>query len=254
MVSRFKVSALTLTLTTGLIAAGCGADASLLSPIGPSVSGGSSRVVTSEVAGASSVGEVDITPAGRGDHGKGDHGKVDADHGQKDNAHRVEANGAITSLNVTARTLSVGTTHVSVPAATPIRHGSTTVAFADLKVGDHVEVKGTLNATAVLVASEVKVEQGGHGHDGDAADDDDDDDKKDDAVNRVELTGAVSALTGSCLTALGFTVQTKLVVTTATTTFRGTTCAAIAVGTVVEVKGTTQANGTIAAVRVSAGS
>ena len=173
LLPNFRVSALALTLTTGLIAAGCGANASL-SPTGPS-NGTSARstLISESVA---STGEV-AAPSGKGDHGRGD---ADGGHqddkgkggdkgreGDKDNG--VEANGRITSVNAAARTLRIGTHQVSVPTTATIRHGSKALAFTDLKVGDHVEVKGRLNATAVLVASEVKVEQQGE------ADDDDDD-------------------------------------------------------------------------------
>lgn len=306
MLSSFRVFALTLTIVTGLIAAGCGADASL-SPIGPSAGASSSgAVISGVVAGAgvsastiseaggfsaqaagSSIkvtvsgtnitsntdnqgrftltgvpaGDVTLQFTGPGSSASvtiagvspsdriditvtvnGNHGHVDSEHRQHDN-NGVEANGAITALDATARTMRVGTTQVSVPATAIIRHGSSTLAFADLKVGDHVEVKGTMNGT-VLVATEVKVEREG---------DDNGDDDGGGARNEVALTGAVSAREGTCpVTRL--TVQTVRVATTATTAFNGITCAAIANGTVVQVKGTRQTDGSVIATRVSKGS
>jgi hypothetical protein len=219
----FRIAILTLTLTTGLVAAGCGADASL-SPTGPSIGASSSRALASDIAAS--------TTEAFAAEGKGEHGKVDADHGHK-GTKGVKVTGAITSINTSARTFVVGTQKVSVPVTATIRHGSTTVAFADLKVGDHVQVRGTLNATAVLVASEVKV----------AGDDDD--------ADKAELTGAVSALGSTACPTITFTVQAKQVSTTATTTFKGITCATVANGTVVEVEGTMQADGSVVATHVS---
>ncbi len=249
MLSSFRISALTLTLTTGLIAAGCGSGTSL-SPTGPSMETSSSVALTSDLLGDASEAAAAA--------GKGGHGRVDADHGsqgekdkdkskegERDKGKGVEANGRIMTIDAAARTLLVGTRRVSVPVTATIRHGSTSLPFADLAVGDHVQVKGTLNATAVLVASEVKVEQGGKRPDDDADDDDTDDD-----VDEMELTGAVSAVGGVCPAAT-FTVGTTRVATTSTTTFRETTCAAIVNGTLVEVKGIPQADGSIVATRVS---
>ena len=248
MLSSFRIPALTLTLTAGLVAAGCGANASL-SPTGPSIGTSSSGAVMSDVFAGASEASAPLD--------KGGHGRVDAERGyqgdkdkekekDKDKGRGVDVNGRITATDAIARTLLVGTHHVSVPVTATIRHGSQTLAFTALKVGNHVEVKGTLNATAVLVASEVKVEQGGK------------DDGEDNDLHAVELSGAVSALAGSCpaLTftvgkTVGTTVETTKVATTATTTFRGITCAAIANATVVEVKGTRQADGSIVATRVS---
>ncbi len=303
MLSSFRVFALALTLITGLIAAGCGADASL-SPIGPSAGASSSgAVISGTVAGAGGVastmsdaggftaqaagssikvtvsgtnitsntdsqgrftltgvpaGDVTLQFTGPGSSAtvtlagvspsdridikvtvNGNNGHVDSEHREHENKG-VEANGAIAAIDAAARTLRIGTRQVSVPATATIRHGSRTLAFADLKVGDHIQVKGTMNGT-VLVATEVKVEQGGDDHG---------DDDKGGTRNEVELTGAVSAREGTCpVTRL--TVQTVRVATTATTTFNGVTCAAIANGTVVQVKGTRQTDGSVIATRVS---
>jgi hypothetical protein len=242
MLSSFRIAALTLTLTTGLIAAGCGADASL-SPTGPSIRTSSSGAVTSDVFAGASTSET-AAPAA-----KGGHGPVEPGRG-RDGSNGVKANGLITSIDGAARTMVVGTRPVSVPTTATIRHGSRTFVFADLKVGDHVQVKGTVTTTitatttvTALVASEVKVEQR-------RLADDDEEEEADGEVDEVELTGAVSARAGTC-PALTFTVQTKAVATTATTTFTGITCAAIANATVVEVKGTLQADGSVVASSVA---
>jgi hypothetical protein len=48
---------------------------------------------------------------------------------------------------------------ISVPAATPIRHGSRSYQFSDLALGDRVHVKATMVAS-VLTAQEVKLQNG----------------------------------------------------------------------------------------------
>lgn len=250
MFSRFQISALTLTLTTGLIAAGCGSSASL-SPTGPSMGTSSSGAATSDLL-------VDASEAAA-PAGKGGQGRVDADHGpqgdkdkdknkegDRDKGKGVEANGRITSIAAATRTLVIGTHQVSVPTTATIRHGSRTLAFTDLKVGDHVQVKGTLNAT-LLVASEVKVEQGGGNDD---AEDEDEDDDKDRGLKAVKLSGAVSLRAGTC-PALTFTVGTTKVSTTASTKFGDITCQTLADATVVKVKGARQADGSVVATHVS---
>ena len=56
---------------------------------------------------------------------------------------------------------------MKVTTTTVIRHGDKTILFADLKVGDHVQARGTKDGTT-LTATEVKVET----EDGNDAEDD----------------------------------------------------------------------------------
>src|SRR6185436_13601096 len=114
--------------------------------------------------------------------------------------------------------------------------------FADLQLGDHIQVKGSMNEAGVVVATEVKVEQGGN------RDDEDEDDVV--VVDEPEARGVVSALTGTC-PALTFNILTTKVTTTATTVFHGLTCATLANAAVVEVQGTTQPDGSVVATRIS---
>lgn len=159
----------------------------------------------------------------------------------KDSEHRdhngVDVNGRITSINASARTFQVGDKKVSVPTTATIRHGNTTFAFADLKVGDHVEVKGTQSGDT-FVADEVKVEQDG----------------EDDDATEAAVSGTISGLSGTTTCpAVTFTVGTTKVTTSSSTTFIGVTCSALANGTKVDVKGAKQTDGSIAASRVSLG-
>jgi hypothetical protein len=69
----------------------------------------------------------------------------------------VEVNGRIDSIDGGARTLRVQSQTVLVQQSTFIRHGNRTFGFADLRVGHHVQVKGTRDGS-MLTASEIKIE------------------------------------------------------------------------------------------------
>jgi uncharacterized protein DUF5666 len=140
-----------------------------------------------------------------------------------------EVNGRIDSIDAAAHTLRADGMTVIVQSSTIIRHGNRTFAFADLRVGDHIEAKGTRNGTT-LTASEIKVETG----------DDEDDDN--------ELRGAVSALAGTC-PVVSFTVAGTKVVTTATTRFEDGSCSGLKNDLRVEVEGT-RAGDTLTATKV----
>jgi hypothetical protein len=131
----------------------------------------------------------------------------------------------------------VRTTTVDVLAATAIRHGHTTLTFADLKVGDQVHVKGATNGTAID-AREVTVQNDGPGDD----------------TSRREAEGVVAGLAGTC-PAITFTVgaaKTK-VATDDKTSFGRSLCTDVVNGADVEVGGTVQTDGSILATRVSVG-
>lgn len=59
------------------------------------------------------------------------------------------------SLQIEGDTLNVHT--INVPASAVIRDGGTNLVFADLRTGDHIEVKGTRVGT-IVTAAEVTVE------------------------------------------------------------------------------------------------
>jgi len=86
--------------------------------------------------------------------------EVESENRQRDN-NRVEVNGRVAAVAPAAGTFTVGTTVVTVPPGTTIRHGSRTFTLADLSVGDKVEVKGTRSTTGIT-ATEVKVQSAGN--------------------------------------------------------------------------------------------
>ena len=84
---------------------------------------------------------------------------------------KVEIEGVISALAGTSITVNGQT--VAVPVGTVIRHGSRTVAYSALRIGDRVHITARMQGT-VLEATEVKLQNSGGGDD-DGDDDDDDD-------------------------------------------------------------------------------
>lgn len=148
-----------------------------------------------------------------------------------------EVSGFVAAVG--ANSITVNGLTVTITPATVIRHGYRRLTIADIQTGDHVQVRGTITGTT-LAATEIKVENTGDEDDGDADDDD---------ANEVKVTGAIAGIGGSC-PARTFTVGTTRVTTSAATRFDGTTCAALANGVIVEVKGIRQADGSVLATKV----
>ena len=162
---------------------------------------------------------------GNGNNGNGNNG--------------VDVNGRIDSIDSSARTLRVNGSTVLVTNSTVIRHGNRRFEFSDLRVGDHIQVKGSRNGSMVT-ASEIKVEQGGNG--------DDDDDDEDD-VDRTQIRGTVSLLTGLC-PGLTMTVAGSRVVTNAATRFEDVTCGTLGNGMLVVVDGIRRNDGSVLATEI----
>jgi hypothetical protein len=137
--SSLRVAALTLTVSAGLIAAGCGAS-STLSPTGPSAGETSRRAFSPPRMEARSRQSARArTRQGRRPwQGEG-----------RPESRGVKVNGRITALDLATRTVTVGEKKVSVPVTAVIRHGSRTFTFADLQVGDHIQVKGSTNDAGI---------------------------------------------------------------------------------------------------------
>ena len=176
----------------------------------------------------------------------GGNGNGNGNNGNGNNGNGVDVNGRIASIDDGARTLRVNGTTVLVTGSTVIRHGNRTLRFSDLRVGDHVQVKGARNGSMVT-ASEVKVEQGGNGGDDDDGDDDDDDDRDD--VVRTELRGTVSLLTGLC-PGLTMTIAGSRVVTNAATRFQDVTCGTLRNEMRVVVEGIRRNDGSVLATKI----
>jgi len=169
----------------------------------------------------------------------GNRARLDSDR-RSSSSNGVLVNGRITGLNTGARSLQVDSQTVMVPTTAVIRHGNRTLLFSDLRMGDHIQVKGA-RVGSTITATEVKVEPRGD----DDLDDDDDDDEDD---GTAELSGTVSGRGGTC-PSITFTVRNTLIRTNGATDFRDA-CSLILNTLRVEVRGTREANGQILATRV----
>jgi len=182
----------------------------------------SATLTLSGIAAGDKV-HIEVTLTGSG-------ARVDSES-REHNDNKRELEGHITAVDPGARTIKVGTTLVSVPDGTPIRSGGKTIAFADLKVGQEVEVHGALDGTT-FKATDVNVE--------------DDDDENDDDL--AEAKGSVAGLTGTC-PELTFTIGDRTVKTTSATRF-DEGCAQVKNTVRVEVKGTIGTDKVLTASRV----
>jgi hypothetical protein len=146
------------------------------------------------------------------------------DDEQRNGSTMTELEDQVAAINPegTSRTLLVGGTRVSVPTTAIIRHGDATtpIDFTALKVGDRVHVRGSM-AGAVMTATEVMV-QNTNSNPG------------------VNASGTVTAVAARSCPAVEFTVGGWTVTTNASTDFQKVTCATLAVGSSVHVKGTVQ--------------
>lgn len=156
--------------------------------------------------------------------------RVDDDD-DDDEAGVVELKGTVSGRSGTcpAITFSVAGTTVATNASTVFDDAT----CARLVNGDRIEVKGTRQANGSVLATRIEDEE----------DEDDEDDRE------VELKGTLSGKAGTC-PAITFAVAGSSVATNASTRFDDTTCSALGNGDRVEVKGTRQSNGMVAASRV----
>src|SRR5262245_31671603 len=191
----------------------------------------SNATVTLQGVGAGDRVQITVTVNGNNAH-------IDSEH-----HNNGEISARITSIDSGNSSFQAGNLTIKTTSSTVIRHGSKTVAFSDLKVGDHVQVRGTRDGSTVT-ATEIKVEQGGQGGDNEGDDDDDND-------HEAEVSGRVSGLlnsnSNSC-PAIAFMIgNTKVTADQNTTYGNNTSCSAIKNDLKVEVKGTKQNDGSVLA-------
>ena len=144
----------------------------------------------------------------------------------------VELRGAIDTAKAPDFTVAGKTVHTA--AATRITIDGRAAAFADLSVGERVEVKGSLQADGSVLASEVKAESV-------AAP----------GADATEIKGAIEAVAAPDLTVNGKTVHTNAS-TRIEVDGRDASFAALAAGQSAEVKGAAQADGSVLASRIEA--
>jgi hypothetical protein len=192
---------------------------------------GSNATVTLTGVGPNDKVQISVTVNGKSAH-------VDSEHHSAPDNNKREFQGRISSIDANAKSFQIPGLTVKTTATTVIRHGNKTMQFADLKVGDHIQARGTKDGTT-LTATEVKVESD--------ADDEEDDDHHD----GTELSGVISGSSGTC-PSVTFIVHSTKVTVNKDTVYPHTSCADATKNNVkVEVKGTKQTDGSIVATSVS---
>jgi hypothetical protein len=192
---------------------------------------GSNATVTLTGVGPNDKVQIAVTVNGNSAH-------VDSEHHSSPDNDKRDFQGRITSIDSTAKSFEIPGLTVKVTTTTVIRHGDKTILFADLKVGDHVQARGTKDGTT-LTATEVKVET------------EDGNDAEGDQGDESELSGMISGSTGACPT-VAFTVQSTKVTVNTATAYPHTSCAdATKNGVRVEVTGTKQTDGSVLATSIS---
>jgi len=203
--------------------------------------------VTLSFTGPNSNATVTLTGVSAGDKVtitvtvNGSNAHVDSEQHSHGNGGEFE--GRITAIDTGAKSFTASGMTIKLTDTTVIRHGNKTLQLADLKVGNHVQVRGTRDGTTIT-ATEVKVE-----------DDENDDDQGEDnnrgsQPGQADVNGLVSESTGTC-PAVSFKVGTTPVTVDTNTRYDGTTCAvATKNGAKVELNGTRQSNGSILATKV----
>jgi hypothetical protein len=187
---------------------------------------GANATVTLQGVGANDRVQITVTVNGNNAH-------VDSEH-----HNNGEISARITSIDSGNKSFQAGNWTIKTSGSTVIRHGSKTVPFSDLKVGDHVQVRGTRDASTVT-ATEIKVEQQGQGGDND-----------DDNDHEAEVDGRVSGLSNSC-PGITFTIGNTKVTADQNTTYGRSSCSAIKNDLKVEVEGQRQNDGSVLARRIS---
>ena len=195
---------------------------------------GSNATVTLTGVGPDDKVQITVTVNGTSAH-------VDSEHHSAPASNKREFQGLITSIDTTAKSFQIPGLTVKTTGTTVIRNGDKTMQFSDLKVGDHVEARGTTDGS-ILNATEVQVERDGE--------DGDDNDAGGAGAREVDVRGLVTGSTGTCPT-VTFTIGTNKVAVTKDTVYAHTSCAdATKNNARIEVKGTSASDGTITATEV----
>jgi uncharacterized protein DUF5666 len=195
---------------------------------------GSNATATLQGVGPGDRVQITVTVNGNNAH-------IDSEH-----HNNGEISARITSIDSGNTSFQAGNWTIKTTGSTVIRHGSKTVQFSGLRVGDHVEVRGTRDGSTVT-ASEIKVEQAGQGGD---ADDDDDEDDDHEAEVEGRVSGLLNSNSNSCPN-ITFTIGNTKVTADQNTTYRGTSCNAFRNDLKVEVEGRRLNDGSVLASRIS---
>jgi hypothetical protein len=222
--TRVRFRGLLLVISTA-VAAACGGNASM-SPTAPSVTraGASGAVIIGQVSGAFAT----TTPR-------------DASGTPAESSFGTLATSTIT-VKITGTNISTTTDGQGQFTLTGVPPGdvqlefsgqgtSAKIVISGVSAQDEIRISITLNGNNAHVDSERRNR------------------REDRDNNQAEVKGAVAGLSGTC-PSVTFTVRGTKVMTTASTRFDDIACARVQNGTIVEVEGQRQADGTIAAAKV----
>jgi Domain of unknown function (DUF5666) len=200
--------------------AGCGNGAG--SSVAPTAATLSSSSFVQDSHGGGNSG-----PGNNGGSGNNNAPGNNSGPGKGDDGHNgIEVHGSIQSISgaCPAKQLTIAGRKVSTSMSTEFRD----TTCANLAVGQTAEVKGTLQSDGTIAADRVEVAGRDDGHD------------------EGEVSGPVTASTGTC-PALTLTVGTSIVKTTAASIFHDVACSAVQVGIRIEANGTRQSDGSLLA-------
>jgi hypothetical protein len=232
---------LLIPFAAAALTVGCGEGQILQSPTGPSGVAGSGTFLTDDAADAgvaAAASTDDFGTLAKGGNGKGGGKKPENSGGGPGRSHEDRVVGFVSAK--AGSTLTVNGITVSAAPDAVIRHGHREMTMAQIGIGDHIQARGAMEGTN-LVAIEIKV-QNTNGED-----------DNDSGGTAAPLEGTISVLTPAPICpAVTFMIGTTKVTTSAATTFDDVDCAALANGALVEVTGTTAADGSIVATKVEA--
>src|SRR5262245_56220658 len=193
---------------------------------------GSNATATLQGVGPGDRVQITVTVNGNNAH-------IDSEH-----HNNGEISARITSIE-SGNKFQAGNWTIQTTGSTVIRHGSKTLQFSNLEVGDDIQVRGTRDGSTVT-ATEIKVE------DGNQNGDNDDDDNEDEHGAEVEgkVSGLLNSNSNSCPN-ITFMIGNTKITAGQSTTYRRTSCDAIKNDLKVEVEGTKQSDGSVLARRIS---
>lgn len=232
--STHEITRRLFTLTAALLVAvsivAC-SDSPLASvPMSPSALPSSGVALETTDAAAITDGWGTLGKGNDKDNGRGkddDKGKHDSPADALDATVELEGTVATATGTCPAKTVTIGTRSFATNASTVYDDGTCTELVATAVV----EVKATTQTDGTLLATKVEFE---------GADEDD----------LTEVEGSVASVAGTCPAITVTVTGQPSVVTSATTEFRKGVCADVQPGTRVHMRGTLQADGTVAATRV----
>jgi hypothetical protein len=171
----------------------------------------------------------------------------------REKGDEIEAEGIVSAMS--AGSITVNGKTFAVTSNTQIVQDGRTLRLSDIHINDRVHVHGTMGSGSLTATKiQLKKSSAGPGPGTPADDDHGGDDHQPPAPGAaVELNGRIDAgsLGGSCSTnTLSFKVSGTTVMTSASTQFKDTQCVALKAGDSVEVKGTRNADMSVAAARV----